>query len=286
MCKSKQRLSLGKICFGKTEEIKSISESDADNLQPEQGADKKELPTVLRLLSFNVHVGINTRRYHHYITRSWQHVLPHTQRQHILNQVANLITDYDIVALQEVDGGSLRSNYVNQVEYLARIAHFPFLYQQVNRNFGRIAKHSNGILSRYQPAQTCYHSLPGFPGRGAIELQFGEKNELVVVAMHLALSRRRQNKQLAYIRSLVAEYKYVVLMGDMNVGDNHLLLFSPLKDLGIKSATPNACTFPSWKPEKCLDHILLSEALEVQSTAIPVISASDHLPVAVTIKIP
>ncbi|BBI54561.1 hypothetical protein HORIV_69820 [Vreelandella olivaria] len=35
----------------------------------------------LRLLTFNLQVGIQTSAYHHYLTRSWQHLLPHPRRQ-------------------------------------------------------------------------------------------------------------------------------------------------------------------------------------------------------------
>ncbi|MDX1464752.1 MAG: EEP domain-containing protein, partial [Halomonas sp.] len=31
----------------------------------------------LKLLTFNLQVGIQTSAYHHYLTRSWQHLLPH-----------------------------------------------------------------------------------------------------------------------------------------------------------------------------------------------------------------
>ena len=103
---------------------------------------------LLRLLSFNVQVGINTQRYHHYLTRSWQHLLPHAGRANNLQRIADLLADFDLVALQEVDGGSLRSGYVNQVEYLAQQGAFPYWYQQLNRNLGRFAQHSNGVLSR------------------------------------------------------------------------------------------------------------------------------------------
>lgn len=62
------------------------------------------LPEVLKLLSFNIQVGINTQRYHHYLTRGWQHLLPHARRQQTLAQIAQLISEFDVVALQEVDG--------------------------------------------------------------------------------------------------------------------------------------------------------------------------------------
>ena len=62
----------------------------------------------LRLLSFNIQVGISTERYRHYLTRSWQHLLPHTGRSGNLQKIGDLLGDFDLVALQEADGGSLR----------------------------------------------------------------------------------------------------------------------------------------------------------------------------------
>jgi endonuclease/exonuclease/phosphatase family metal-dependent hydrolase len=40
-------------------------------------------------------------------------------------KIGNLLGDFDLVALQEADGGSLRSGYVNQVEHLAQLAPSP-----------------------------------------------------------------------------------------------------------------------------------------------------------------
>ncbi|MFX6907664.1 hypothetical protein ABTH77_20640, partial [Acinetobacter baumannii] len=80
----------------------------------------------------------------HYLTRGWQHLLPHAGRATNLKRIGELLADYDLVALQEADGGSLRSGYVNQVEHLAQLGAFPYWYQQLNRNLGRIAQHSNG----------------------------------------------------------------------------------------------------------------------------------------------
>ena len=41
-----------------------------------------------------------------------------------LDKIAQLIKEFDIVALQEVDAGSLRSQFINQTEYLAKKADF------------------------------------------------------------------------------------------------------------------------------------------------------------------
>lgn len=241
---------------------------------------------LLRLLSFNIQVGISTQRYHHYLTRSWQHLLPHAGRADNLQRIGRLLGDFDLVALQEVDGGSLRSGYVNQVEHLAQLGDFPYWYQQLNRNLGRFAQHSNGLLSRLRPTLLEDHPLPGPPGRGAILLRLGEGEEaLAVVVMHLSLGARTRSRQLAYIRELIGGYKHQVLMGDMNTHAKDLLEHSPLRDLGLVAPQIEA-TFPSWRPQRCLDHILLSSQLTLERVAVLAQPISDHLPVAVDIRLP
>ena len=240
----------------------------------------------LRLLSFNIQVGISTQRYHHYLTRSWQHLLPHAGRSGNLQRIGELLGDFDLVALQEVDGGSLRSGYVNQVEHLARLGAFPYWYQQLNRNLGRLAQHSNGLLSRLQPSLLEDHPLPGPPGRGAMLLRLGEGQDAVaVVMMHLSLGARTRTRQLAFIRELRSDYRHIVLMGDMNTHANDLLQYSPLRDLELFAPQIEA-TFPSWRPQRCLDHILLSPSLPLERCEVLSQPISDHLPVAVQIRLP
>ncbi|MFK3773206.1 endonuclease/exonuclease/phosphatase family protein [Pseudomonas sp. NPDC089406] len=240
----------------------------------------------LRLLSFNIQVGISTERYRHYLTRSWQHLLPHTGRAGNLQKIGELLGDFDLVALQEADGGSLRSGYVNQVEHLAQLGSFPYWYQQLNRNLGRFAQHSNGVLSRLKPQHLEDHPLPGPAGRGAILVRFGEgEDALIVVMMHLALGAKTRARQLAYIRELIGGYRHQVLMGDMNTHATDLIEHSPLRDLGLIAPQVEA-TFPSWRPQRCLDHILLSPSLTLERVEVLAQPISDHLPVAVEIRLP
>ncbi|BBR51824.1 MULTISPECIES: endonuclease/exonuclease/phosphatase family protein [Pseudomonas] len=240
----------------------------------------------LRLLSFNIQVGISTERYRHYLTRSWQHLLPHNGRAGNLQRIGELLGDFDLVALQEADGGSLRSGYINQVEHLAQLGAFPYWYQQLNRNLGRFAQHSNGVLSRLKPQHLEDHPLPGPAGRGAILVRFGEgEDALIVVMMHLALGAKTRARQLAYVRELIGGYRHQVLMGDMNTHANDLLEHSPLRDLGLIAPQVEA-TFPSWRPQRCLDHILLSPSLTLERVEVLAQPISDHLPVAVEIRLP
>ena len=76
-------------------------------------------PQRLRLLSYNIQSGLTTRKYSQYLTRSWKHLVPVPSRMSNLDGIARILADYDLVGLQEVDAGSLRSGFVNQVKYLA-----------------------------------------------------------------------------------------------------------------------------------------------------------------------
>lgn len=243
----------------------------------------------LRLLSFNMQAGMEVQRFRHYITRSWQNILPAKGKIDNLNRISELLKDYDLVGLQEADGGSLRSGFVNQVEYLARLGNFPFWYQQCTRDFGSFGRYGNGLLSRVLPLDVERHKLPGaMPGRGAIFMRYGDdQHHLIVVNLHLALGRRSQQQQLSYVRGLIQQYEHVVIMGDMNTHARHLLETSPLRDCGLYTpACISKKTYPSWAPNRTLDHFLVSESIRVTDTWTPDFSLSDHLPVALELSLP
>lgn len=243
---------------------------------------------ILKIMSYNIQVGIATKQPHHYLLHSWKHVLPHSQRLANLDRVARLLSDFDIVGLQEVDAGSLRSNYINLAEYLALKGGFPYWYHQVNRNMGRFAKHSNGLLSRFQPVEINDIPLPGLiPGRNAIMARYGSGQEsLVVFMLHLALSRRARMRQLAMISERVNEYKHVILMGDMNCrpGSPEMkLLFQRTR---LREPLEETLTFPSWRPQHYIDHILVTPELEVQKVHALHHAYSDHLPIVMELLLP
>jgi endonuclease/exonuclease/phosphatase family metal-dependent hydrolase len=147
---------------------------------------------TLTLLSCNILAGGSVKRYRDYVTHSWKHVLPHGKREN-LDDLARLLGDFDLVALQEADAGSLRSGFLNQTQYLAQAAKFPYWTHQPNRRVSKLATSSNGLLAREEPDEVLDYPLPGrIPGRGALWARFGEGDDaLVVVVAHLRSARRR-----------------------------------------------------------------------------------------------
>ena len=124
-------------------------------------------------LSYNIQTGISTGSYRHYLTKSWRQVLPHPERLDNLDRIATMIGDYDMVGLQEVDGGSLRSGFINQIEYLAHEAGFPHWHDQTNRDLGKFARYSIGLLTRFHPSALEEWRLPGrIPGARRVARAF------------------------------------------------------------------------------------------------------------------
>lgn len=242
----------------------------------------------LRFLSYNIQAGIDTCQYSDYLTKGWKHLLPHRERLHNLNRIASLVHGFDFVALQEVDAGSIRSGFIDQTEYLAHHARFPYWYRQVNRKLGRLARHSNGLLSRVRPSQITEHKLPGFPGRGAIivELETTDGGILAVCTVHLSLGSSSRRRQLAYIHQLAVRYPYLILLGDFNCDCDSRPFQELISKTDLRGLDCERRTFPSWRPWRNLDHILVSRQLSILDARVVDFALSDHLPLSAAIRLP
>ena len=248
------------------------------------------LPVELKLLSFNIQAGIRTERYHEYVTRGWRQVLHDPGRLPNLDRIGAVLRGYDLVALQEVDAGSLRSGYTNQVAWLARCAGLPFWYAQRNRRLGRLAQHGNGLLACREPLELVDHPLPStmIPGRGAILARFAVEDDtpLLLVSAHLSLGPRSRDKQLGWVAEQVADADRVIVMGDLNARIDDLLQRSPLKDTRLRPAAEGPLpTYPSWRPRLDLDHVLVSPGVRIDGARPILCQFSDHLPLSVDVRL-
>jgi len=243
----------------------------------------------LRILTFNIQAGLNSQAYSDYIKATVSQFLPSLPNMDHINAIGDLIAPFDVIALQELDGGSVRSGHLNQLSYLAQHGGFEFWHQQLNRNLGKFGQYSNGILSRFIPFQVDDHRLPGLPGRGAIIAKYSvgsdPESTIAICCVHLALSVKARNKQLGFIRDLLAHEQHIVLLGDMNcIGDD--LHKSPIGDLQLQTAPSTMYSYPSWEPRRSIDHILVSKHLKVTEQTVICSTLSDHCPITTTIEIP
>ncbi len=240
----------------------------------------------LRLLSFNMQAGMGIHALHHYFTRGHRHLLPHARRHEHLDHIARLLSSYDVVGLQEVDCGSLRSGYMHQLAHLAERAGFSWWYQQLNRDLGHLGQFSNGLLSRLPPFAVEAHALPGLKGRGAILGRYGRRDhQLVLVNVHMALSTRARHMQFGFLAELIGDAPHVVIMGDLNCTAEEWSR-SPLGRRPWLMLGEALHTYPSWKPDRQIDHILVSEGLTVHRAAAVEALLSDHRPLEVELELP
>ncbi|HMB58040.1 MAG TPA: endonuclease/exonuclease/phosphatase family protein [Arenimonas sp.] len=239
--------------------------------------------TSLRLLSCNIQAGSSTRAYREYVTRSWSHVLPNGKRAN-LDSLAELFRPFDIVGLQESDPGSLRSGFSNQSDYLAERGGFPFFSHQANRRISRIAGSGNALLSRLAPNDLLDYALPGrVAGRGVLIANFGSGDDAWQLAItHLSLGARSRQLQLAFLAELLAEQKRLVLMGDFNCAVDAPEMASLYRRTRLQPLDHCPPSFPSWAPDRALDHILTAGFRSADYRALPA-AGSDHLAVAITL---
>jgi endonuclease/exonuclease/phosphatase family metal-dependent hydrolase len=245
--------------------------------------------TCLRLLSCNILAGGSIRRYRQYVTQSWKHVLPARSKRGNLDRFARLLADFDVVGLQEADAGSLRSGFVNQTEYLAEAAGFPYWSHQPNRKIAQFAASSNGLLTRIKPQEVLDYPLPGrIPGRGALWVRFGSgESPLVVVVAHLSLGPAARKRQFEFLSELIGRQRNVVLMGDLNCTVHSAELRSLFAHTSlVPPAEASPSTFPSWRPRRAIDHILTTPTVKVEQLWTLPHPVSDHLPLAASISVP
>ncbi|MEO8673343.1 MAG: endonuclease/exonuclease/phosphatase family protein [Tahibacter sp.] len=239
----------------------------------------------LRLLSCNILAGATVGRYSDYVTRSW---LPHPGKRANLDALAESLTGFDVIGLQEADAGTLRSGFVNQTQYLAESAGFPYWSHQPNRKVSKLAQSANGLISRIEPQEVLDHPLPGrIPGRGALLARFGSgEDALTLVISHLSLGPEARMRQLGFIAELLADAPHAILMGDLNCAVDSPELRELFRRTTLTPSASPPLTFPSWRPRRAIDHILVSGDLHIERLWTLPQAFSDHLPVAANIRLP
>jgi len=220
-------------------------------------------------------------------------------------RIADVIAAYepDVVALQELDVGRLRSGGVDQAHAIARAlgmhVHFHASLRVLEEQYG------NAILT-HRPSQLVKaEALPGWARRPSLEprgalwasVQLGG-TEVQVINTHLGL---RRHERLAQIDALLGPHwlghqacrEPVIVLGDFNAtpqGRVYRRLAAHLCDAQAEAHLPKPkATFPSRLPMLRIDHVFVSRSirvLRVETVRTPLARiASDHLPLLVEFQI-
>jgi len=221
---------------------------------------------MIDFLSYNIQAGIGTGRSVDYFLKAHRQFLPVRPKLQNLEKIADYIRPFDIVCLQEVDFGGLRSGFLNQAKFIQERADFPFMASQINRRVGKVSLHGNVILSRQYIRHQRTYPLPGsISGRGLLMAEIGHSNPLIIANTHFSLGEADQARQFAFIDEMLGKNERVILAGDFNCTPNSTVLrdFDDASDLDMVTEDHHHA-FPSWKPERAIDHIFIPLHLKIR----------------------
>jgi endonuclease/exonuclease/phosphatase family metal-dependent hydrolase len=240
----------------------------------------------LRLMTYNVHrcVGVDRRL--------------------DVERVAAVIADArpDIVALQELDVGRMRTGHVDQAHRLAellgmRSRFHPAMHVEEEQYGDAIL---TALPERLVKAEglPLYRRVRGLEPRGAIWIAVDLGGvELQVINTHLGLVPQEQQRQAAALlgEDWMASEAFTapaVLLGDFNASPysaTYRMLHTVMKDAQAGRAQAPTATFPSRFPFMRIDHVFLAGAVEVLGVHSPydvrARVASDHLPLVVDLEV-
>jgi endonuclease/exonuclease/phosphatase family metal-dependent hydrolase len=239
----------------------------------------------VKLLTWNIQAAIGVNRYRDYVLKAHLQVLDAKSKTENLRKIAREIAPYDVVCLQEVDLGGWRAGRLCQVSEIARLSHHKHIAIQENRRISGISRHGNAILSHWPLTNIRDIKLPGrIAGRGCLIADIDGRYALTVACLHLSLGKEDQKLQLERIAGALLGVEAWAAMGDFNCGARSAHLEGFCKASGGSLSHSAPLTFPSWRPQKDLDHIILGGNLRSTHYQSAPLLYSDHRPLACGVR--
>jgi len=78
----------------------------------------------------------------------------------------------------------------------------------------------------------------------------------------------------------------VIVMGDLNAPVSSRELQDFCARLELSAPTRDLASFPSWQPQRAIDHILLSKSISAHKAQVVDVNYSDHCPVELELELP
>ena len=234
-------------------------------------------PAVVRVVSYNIHHGEGL------------------DERVDLERIAALIleADADLVALQEVDRGTARTDRRDMPARLAEMTGMEAIFEK-NIDF-QGGEYGNAVLTRWPVDRWRNHLLPQLrvgEQRGMLEVALRVKgHRLIFLATHFDY-RSDHTERMASVetcRTLVEGHAdtAIILAGDLNArSDGPVMqkLFGFMRDACPVAGGPFD-TFPANAPNRRIDYILFRGASGLSVRDFGVIDervASDHRPIRAT----
>ncbi len=196
--------------------------------------------------------------------------------------------DADIIALQEVDYNLPRSQFVNQVETIAKALNMNYAYgPSIDLVVGG---YGNAVLSKFPIRQAQQKKLPAvWEPRSILDVAVDWNGDpLHVVVTHLGVKKSEHREQIEFLRDYLQEksYKHSILLGDFNMLPSDPLL-ETLRGAYQDPAYAGKLALRTLRhagAPKEIDRIFLSPQLSFIDASAPAIGPSDHYPVQMKLQ--
>ncbi|MFR3483159.1 MAG: endonuclease/exonuclease/phosphatase family protein [Clostridia bacterium] len=199
----------------------------------------------------------------------------------------------DIVGLNEVQENSRVSQYTSQTQILAKgLEMYGYFGPALPMNDGL---YGNAMLSKFA-ASTEVIPIPDpevknedtyYETRCLMKNEIQLEQKITVLVTHFGLARQERKCRGDGDEDLRGSKDLWSLMGDFNAlphDDVIAPLFTVLKDTALITEDP-LLSWPSDRPDRKIDHILVSPQIQVHHVFVPVTRASDHRPYIADIEL-
>ncbi|MDL2221402.1 endonuclease/exonuclease/phosphatase family protein [Parabacteroides sp. OttesenSCG-928-N08] len=204
-----------------------------------------------------------------------------------LNRTAAVINRIapHIIALQEVDSVTGRSNHLDVVAELGRMTQMHGYYSAAIDFDG--GKYGVGILTKEEPIRVKRLPLPG--SEEARTLLIVELQDYVFASTHLSLRPEDRLASVEIIKQEAAKIgKPFIVAGDLNARPQSEVMQQMSEDFVLLNDT-TAFTFPASQPRSCIDYLAYYKQ---EKAAFRVVRSwveeeplvSDHRPVVVDLQ--
>ena len=246
------------------------------------------------LLSFNVgyFLGFNSQR-------DWfrrpNRILsaPKATETRNIRSMVELLAELqpDFIALQEVDTGSLRTNFRNQPNQIAqRLANRGVKYEyRADCKYSPDKLISRLPIFRFMSNMICWREGSGRaryvePGTKELVHLYSQANAPTVIAVHLPTMEETRRKQIQKVAAIANDHEPAVIIGDFNLFNGTSELAPLIDDLNFTLHAPNK-TYPTAKPKYKFDIMLTSPGVSVERCEIVnKVDISDHYPLIATVE--